>query len=62
MTNFAVSAQKTNDSCASSVEDNDSNVNMVSGGSKRKCNELESGERISVKSYTFQVKTACSGL
>ena len=44
MTNPAVSAQKTNDSCASSVEDNDSSVNMASGGYKRKFNELESGE------------------
>ena len=44
MTNPAVSALKTNDSCASSVEDNDLNVNMASGGYKRKFNELESGE------------------
>ena len=54
MTNPAVSAQKTNDSCASSVEDNDSSVNMASGGYKRKFNELESGEWISVKSYTLR--------
>ena len=44
MTNLAVSTQKTNDSCAGSVEDNDSSVNMASGGSKRKFNELESRE------------------
>ena len=50
MTNLAVSAQ----SCASSVEDNDSSLNMASGGSKRKLNELESGEWISVKSYTLR--------
>ena len=44
MTNLTVSAQKTNDSCASSVEVNDLNVTMASGGYKRKFNELESGE------------------
>ena len=56
VTNLAVSAQKTSDSCASSdVEDNDSSVNMASGGSKRKRNKLENSEWISVKNYTLRL-------